>query len=97
MDGCTANAKKSLFNSLETLNFRANQLSDLSEFSNRLVRKFTNPMPEPECVEKLNETKGSVHSDQPDLIDLFNITAERMQKEIDIIGNNIDRVIQMIE
>jgi len=83
MDGCTANAKKSLMNSLETLNYRAKQLSDLSEFSNRLVRKFTNPMPEPECADKLNAPiKGEVRSDQPDLVDLFNITAERMQKEI---------------
>lgn len=99
MNDCNVGtAKKSLMNSLETLNVRAKTLSDLSDYSNKLVRKFTNPMPEPEMGEKqLMGQKGDILDRQPDLIDLFNFTAERMQKEIDNIGSNIDRLMQMVD
>jgi len=96
IEDCKASQKKSLMNSLETLNYRAKTLSDLAEMSNRLVRKFTNPMPQPECESFCDEPK-SLKDGNPDLIDLFNIVADNMQREIIIIDNNITKLFSIID
>jgi hypothetical protein len=96
MNDCNGNAKKSLMNSLETLNNRAQTLGELSRMSGRLLRKFTNPMPEPENGEKIMCDPEPL-SKQPDLIDLFNITADRIQREIEIIGKNMEVLAQMVD
>jgi len=96
MNDCNVSAKRSLMNSLETLNNRAQTLGELSRMSGRLLRKFTNPMPELENAEKMMCASEPI-SKQPDLIDLFNITADRMQQEIDIIGKNLEVLSQMVD
>lgn len=97
MNDCNANAKKSLMNSLEQLNYRAEQLTDLARNSGYLLKKFTNPMPEPECGEKIMCEQGEPLSKQPDLIDLFNKVSEKMQRQIEVIGKNMEVVAQMVD
>lgn len=96
MNECNANTKKSLMNSLETLDNRVQTLSDLSRMSGRLVRKFTNPLPEPDGGKEMMCAPEPI-SKQPDLIDLFNFTADRMMQEIDIIGKNLEILAQMVD
>jgi hypothetical protein len=98
MNDCNANAKKSLMNSLQQLNYRAEQLTDLAKSSGYLVKKFINPNPEVDCGE-INGMKQNSEPlpSQPDLIDLFDRVSERMQSQIEIIGKNMEVVSQMVD
>ena len=73
-------------------------LTDLAKSSGYLVKKFINPNPEPDCGE-INGMKQNSEplSSQPDLIDLFNRVSENMQRQIEIIGKNMEVVSTMID
>lgn len=97
MDDCKASAKKSLMNSLENLNHKASVLEDVSNLSWRLLKKFTNPIPEPEHGDKIAGSGCETLSKQPDLIDLFNSTASNIDRSINIIGKNLEQILSMVE
>lgn len=91
-------AKKTLMNSLNTLEARVNALEDLSNLSYKLLKKFTNPIPENEIsIKKDNvkvETKNPVDEN---LIDLFNDNIERLGFLMNQIEGNIRGTIDFIE
>ena len=90
--------KKSLMNSLERLNRKAYLLEDLSNLSYRLLQKFENPYPEPEPDGKvMSEKNGAISNKRPNLVDLFNTTADNMENSIQSIGNNLERLLNMVE
>jgi len=90
--------KKSLMNSLERLNRKAYSLEDLGNLSYRLLQKFENPRPEPEPDGKvMAEKSDAISNKRPDLVDLFNATAENMENSIQFIGNNLERLLKMVD
>lgn len=89
-------AKKSLMNALESLESKARGLFDLANFSDEVVSKFNNPRPTPE-PEGESVSKVSDQRPIPDLIDLFNEVAERIELATNRIGNNTERIRSIIE
>ena len=88
-------AKKSLMNAVERLNATANRFDELSKLSERLVAKFerTEDMP---CETEIMGDKECKNS-QPDIIDLFNGINNRLDNLLNKIGNNVERVVNMID
>ena len=83
-----------LITALENLKVKADQLKDLKRLSIKLKEKF-------------DRTEGMVKNDEmmidqlgdrvPNLIDLFMNLADDMQASINAIGNNTERVLNMID
>jgi len=92
--GCQPTAKKTLMNAVERLNATAIRFDALSNLSERLVAKFerTEDMP---CKTEIMEDKECKNS-QPDIIDLFNGINDRLDNLLNKIGNNVERVVNMI-
>jgi len=100
MENCKAAepmAKKSLMNALENLERKASVLEDLANFSDDVVKKLNNPRPHPEPVNDcgMEKTCGDVKT--PDLIDLFNLVADRIDTATHKIGNNTEQIKSIIE
>jgi hypothetical protein len=93
--GCQPTAKKTLMNAVERLNATANRFDELSNLSERLVAKFerTEDMP---CKTEIMGDKECENS-QPDIIDLFNGINNRLDNLLNKIGNNVERVVNMID
>jgi hypothetical protein len=98
MDNCNANAmaKKSLMNTLENLERQASILADLANFSNKVVDKLNNPIPQPEPQCDCDGVKGNPTEPILDLIDLFNKVAEKINRATNEIGNNIENINSFI-
>lgn len=91
-------AKKSLMNALENLEIKASALVDLASFSAEVVEKLNNPRPQPEPpVNECGMEKTCGNAKQPDLIDLFNLVADRIDNATHRIGSNIEQIKSIIE
>ena len=93
--GCQPTAKKTLMNAVEQLNATANKFDELSKLSERLLAKFerTEDIPRKTEIMGGEECKNS----QPDIIDLFNGINNRLDNLLNKIGNNVERVVNMID
>ncbi len=82
-------------NAVERLNVTANRFDELSKLSERLVAKFerTEDTPCNTQVMRDRECKDL----QPDIIDLFNDIDNRLDNLLNKIGNNVERVVNMID
>jgi hypothetical protein len=90
-------AKKSLMNALENLERKASALVDLANFSDQVVEKLHNPRPHPEPTDGCMDKKGCVDEVTPDLIDLFNLVADKIDAATNRIGNNTEQIKSIIE
>ena len=90
-------AKKSLMNALENLESKARNLVDLANFSDTVVGKLNNPRPQPEPQDDCCSVKDNVNEPIPDLIDLFNRVAEKIDRATNRIGNNTEKIKSFIE
>lgn len=90
-------AKKSLMKALENLESKARNLVDLANFSDEVVKKLNNPRPYPESVNECGMEKACGDEKQPDLIDLFNLVADRIDNATHRIGNNTEQIESFIE
>jgi hypothetical protein len=72
---------------------------DLANFSDQVVDKLNNPrpQPEPEPTDDCMEKKGCVDRPVPDLIDLINEVADKLDIATNRIGNNTERIKSIIE
>ena len=93
--GCQPTAKKTLMNAVERLNVTANIFDELSKLSERLVAKFERTEDTP-CKTQVMGDKECKNS-QPDIIDLFNDIDNRLNNLLNKIGNNVERVVNMID
>jgi hypothetical protein len=93
--GCQPPAKKTLMNAVERLNATANRFDELSKLSERLVEKFERTEDVP-CKNEIMGEKECKNS-QPDIIDLFNGINNRLDNLLNKIGNNVERVVNMID
>ena len=92
---CQPTAKKTLMNAVERLNATADRFDELSKLSERMVAKFerTEDMPCKTEIMGDRECKSS----QPDIIDLFDGIDNRLDNLLNKIGNNVERVVNMID
>lgn len=90
-------AKKTLMNAVERLNATANRFDELSKLSERLVAKFERTEDMPCKKTEIMEGEECKNSSQPDIIDLFNGINNRLDILLNKIGNNVERVINMID
>lgn len=86
--------KQTLKNSLEKLNQKNYELSDIASLSSQLAEKFFNPNNES------RDTKGCDigKERQPDnIVEVFDDVSKRLGDNINTIGNNLNRILQMME
>ena len=89
--------KKSLLGALENLEIKANNLVELANLSDQMVRKFNDPRP---IGENLDEMVNKVTKEEIplyDLIDLFNNVATVIDGATNRIGNNTEEIISLID
>ena len=93
---CQPTVKKTLINAVEQLNVTANRLDEIVKLSERLVAKFERTEDTPRKSEDTGgiECKNSKH---PDIIDLFNGINIRLDILLNRIGDNVERVVNMID
>jgi hypothetical protein len=92
-EGCVPQAKKSLMNSVERLNGKANMLEDLAKMSERLIEKLERTEDCPKTIGDSCEKSSS----RPDIIDMFNSVDSRLERLANQIGRNIEKAIGMID
>lgn len=90
-------AKKTLMNALENLERKASALVDLADFSDQVVQKLNNPRPTPEPVDDCGMEKTCGDAKRLDLIDFFNLVADRIDTATHRIGNNTEQIKSIIE
>lgn len=83
-----------LITALENLQEKNNQLKDLKRLSIKLNEKFNRTEG---MVEDGGMLKEQPDVKRPNLIELFMDLADDMQKSINEIGNNTERVLNMID
>ena len=93
--GCQPTAKKTLMNAVERLNATANRFDELSKLSESLVAKFERT----DDIPRKNEITGDKECKnlKPDIIDLFNGINNKLDNVLNKIGNNVERVVNMID
>lgn len=91
---CVSTEKNSLMNSLGKLQATVSLCEELEGLSEKLIDKFkrTENDPKPMCDKTLAKQPTS-----PDIIDLFNITNERMSNILNRVGNNIETIVNLID
>jgi hypothetical protein len=90
-----AEQKPTLMLAYDRLVTKARKLEEVQELSERLNRKFDRTDDRPVALnESLKEPRDV---EQPNIIELFDEVAERLEYAINKIGKNTERVIQMIE
>lgn len=88
--------KKTLMNSVDLLNATANRFDELSKLSERMVAKFERT--EDMLCKKENTGEDiKPETSHPDIIDLFNGINNRLDYLLIKIGNDVERVVNMIE
>jgi len=83
-----------LITALENLQEKNNQLKDLKRLSIKLNEKFNRTEG---MVEDGGMLKEQLDVKRPNLIELFMDLADDMQRSINEIGNNTERVLNMID
>ena len=91
-----ASEKRSLMNSLENLNRKVYELEDLNNLSYSVVKKFTDPHPEPAEEKKMCDNTAELVTESPDLIDLFNQTIETINNNINSIESHLHTILDII-
>ena len=96
--GCQPTAKKTLMNAVERLNATANRFDELSKLSESMVAKFERTEDMPCKTETMGDKEcKNLQPDKPDIIDLFNGINNRLDNLLNKIGNNVERVVNMID
>ena len=86
--------KQTLMQAFERLDHQCVQLSNLVGLTESLNEKLnrTEGRHKEEAVELKKQTE-----DHKNIVGLFNLIADRMEVQINLIGNNIERSMQMID
>ena len=93
--GCQQTAKRTLMNAVERLTVTANRLDEVSRLSERMVAKFERTEDMVGKTESMGDKECK--NSQPDIIDIFNGINTRLDNLLNRIGNDVSRVIDMIE
>ena len=90
-----AEQKPTLMLAYERLVTKARKVEELQELTERLGRKFDRTDDRPIALN--DAIKDLTDVENPNIIKLFDDLAERLERSINEIGKNTDRVMQMID
>ena len=90
-----AEQKPTLMLAYERLVTKARKVEELQELTEQLGRKFDRTDDRPMALTEA--LKEPIDVESPNIIKLFNDLAERLERSINKIGENTERVIQMID
>jgi hypothetical protein len=84
-----------LMQAFERLENKCLQLSEVANLTERLNEKLNRT----EGNSKCEDVKGIENSSlvERNIVELFNLIAEKMETQINVIGNNTDKSMQMID
>jgi hypothetical protein len=86
--------KQTLKTSLEKLNQRNYELTDIASLSSLLVEKFFNPNNEP----RDNQGSDREKERQPDnIVEVFDEVSKKLGNNINTIGSNLQRILALME
>jgi len=97
MDDCKVEAVQeiqTLIQAFERLYHKCTQLRELAGLTERLNEKLNRTEGHPKCEEDRMQ-KESVA--ERNIVELFNLIADKMETQINVIGNNTERSMQMID
>ena len=90
-----AEQKPTLMLAYERLVTKARKVEELQELTERLGRKFDRTDDRPIALN--DAIKEPIYVENPNIIKLFDDLAERLERSINEISNNTERVMQMID
>ena len=97
MNDCKAEAlqeRQTLIQAFERLDHKCTQLREVAELTERLNEKLNRTEGHPKCVDDMAKKEIAV---EMNIVELFNLIADKMETQINVIGNNTERSMQMIE
>ena len=86
--------RQTLIQAFERLDHKCTQLRELAGLTERLNEKLNRTEGHPKCEEDrmLKESFA-----ERNIVELFNLIADKMETQINVIGNNTERSMQMID
>jgi len=95
MDECKGTEERqTLIQTFEKLDARCSQLIEVAGLTELLQEKLNRT----EGMPKVNEPLAQKESvEKRNIVELFNLIADKMETQINIIGNNTEKSIRMIE
>ena len=97
MENCKAEQlveRQTLIQAFERLDYKCNQLRELAELTERLNEKLNRTEGHPRCEEGASLT---MEEDSRNIVELFNLIADKMEVQIHVIGNNTEKAMRMID
>jgi len=86
--------RQTLIQAFERLDHKCTQLRELAGLTERLNEKLNRTEGHPKCSdEKLQKQE----SPERNIVELFNLIADKMETQINVIGNNTERSMEMID
>jgi hypothetical protein len=96
-NGADPAGKKSLMSALENLERKAGALEDIANYSEYVVEKLNNPRLEANSLIKAKEDCDKKETVRLDLIDLFNLVADKIDYAATRISKNTELIKSFIE
>jgi phage gpG-like protein len=84
---------QTLMQAFERLDHKCIELRELAGLTERLNEKLNRAEGGPKCNDEKLQKQGSP---EMNIVELFNFIADKMETQINVIGNNTERSMQMI-
>ena len=97
MNDCKAEApqeRQTLIQAFERLDHKCTQLRELAGLTERLNEKLNRTEGNPKCEDERMQKESVV---ERNIVELFNLIADKMETQINVIGNNTEKSMQMID
>ena len=97
MNDCKVEAvqeRQTLIQAFERLDHKCTQLRELAGLTERLNEKLNRTEGHIKCEEDRTQKESVV---ERNIVELFNLIADKMETQINVIGNNTERSMQMID
>jgi hypothetical protein len=97
MENCRAEQpveRQTLIQAFERLDHKCSQLRELGGLTEKLNDKLNRTEGHPKCEDDRTQKEGVV---ERNIVELFNLIADKMETQINIIGNNTENSMSMID
>ena len=97
MENCNdkkSEERKTLMQAFERLDYKCSELRDVADMTERLYEKLNRTEWHPKCNELLTQKEIVV---ERNIVELFNLIAEKIEVQINVIGNNTEKSMIMID
>jgi len=97
MENCNdkkSEERKTLMQAFERLDSKCSELKDVADMTKRLYEKLNRTEGHPKGSELLTQKEAVV---ERNIVELFNLIAEKIEVQINVIGNNTEKSMIMID